>query len=253
MDQTSSSSRFLTFHTGRCGSTVLSHLLNKHAGVLNDGEIFEQSYKNALGKGSSLPPIEFLQERMAHAASRGKIYGCEVKLIRGTHLDTVGTTQAAAPQLFHDAGIDKFVLLHRRNHLDRIVSQLVAIERKSYVLRNGDDAEIPKFNLPLKQVRVGKGTYTLLDAIEMFDQDQNALRQGLEDAELPYIELVYEDDILNDPNTAVRKIADFIGFDFQPQPSELRKVVSKSKDEFILNFDEIHRTLENTPYAWMLS
>lgn len=243
---------FLTFHTGRCGSTVMSNLLNKHEGVVNEGEIYAQSYKRFSNSGRQGTPLEFLQFRMQTEHQRNRVYGCEVKLFRGTQLEEIGIPIPQAVKTFQNEGITKFILLHRLNHLDRLISQLVAVHRKEYVLREGEQADIPQFEINVNALRVGRGKFTLLDAIEAFDEDQNMMRETLQRDCEDFLELVYEEDIQNDPNVAVEKLANYVGFDFQRREPELRKVVQQPKESFISNYEVVTQTLEGTPYEWML-
>lgn len=243
---------FLTFHTGRCGSTVMSNILNKHEGVRNDGEIYAQSYPRFIANGGGLSPLDFLKMRKKVARKKNLIYGCEVKLFRGTHLDRVGITIPEAARTFSEIGFGKFILLHRRNHLDRLISQLVANQRKEYVLRKGEQARIPKFTINIDGIRVGLNKYTLIEAIEAFEEDQDAMRETLRRDCASYLELVYEEDILNDPNIAVQKVAGYVGFEFQRQETELRKVVQQPKESFIVNYDNVRKRLRGTAHEWML-
>jgi len=242
---------FVIFHTGRCGSTVLTQLLNRQKGVFCAGEVFEWDFKNYQKNGGELSPAEFLTMRK-QKRNPNAYFGCEIKILPGTHLDLMGLTPEQSVEAFSRLGFEKLILLHRANVLDRIISQLVAVHRKAYTRKPQEKVDIPSFRIPVNDIRVGPNGYTLVDAIQMFQDCRAAMLDGFASHDCEVLNLSFEADIRDDPNAAASKVARHVGFGFRPRKPALRRIVEVRKEDFIVNYDEVRRCLSDTAFEWML-
>lgn len=243
---------YAILHIGRCGSTVLSTLLNQQEGVRNVGEVLEQQYQKHHAQDPSLTPLAFVASTIRRASEKLQAFSLELKCVSGTHLDQIDPAVDGALARLAEIGIDRFVLLHRSNLLDRIISQRVAAVRGSYVRLDGDGVPPPALKLSTRQIFLGKRAFTLLDALDELQADVQRIRDGLERSGHPFMELDYDQDINPDPIVALRKVADFIGFPVTNRDVSLKKVVTVPKRDFVTNLDEVRTVLVGTRYEWML-
>jgi hypothetical protein len=242
---------YAILHIGRCGSTVLSSLLNQQEGVRNAGEVLEQQYEKHRAQNPMVSPWDFLMEIAGRRQESLRAFSIELKCVSGTHLDQVDPDPDRALARLAGLGIDRFVLLHRSNLLDRILSQRVAIVRGSYVRKEGDDTPPTTVKLNIRQVFLGKRAYGLPEAIDALQADVLRLRESLVKSGYDFIELDYDGDINPDPLIGLKKIADFVGFPVTSRNVVLRKVVTAPKSEVITNMDEVRAALAGTGHEWM--
>ena len=76
-------------------------------------------------------------------------------------------------------GMRQAIVLRRRNLLRRFVSNKLARESGSYQLRRGEKAALPRIRLDVDRIGFGPGSYRLLDAIRLVEDEYARLeRQG---------------------------------------------------------------------------
>lgn len=243
---------FVVFHMGRCGSTVLEGLLRQSGNVAHGSEVFERFYHDRKAERPGLTPGKFLRRRQKKAAMRGKIYGFEVKYPSGTHLERIGLTRAEAPAFFSRIGFEGFILLSRTNLLDRMISQVVAQHRGNYIRDAGDTRDTGRVHVPVDRLRMGRNTMSLVEALIMLERETGDMRRALQDRAPGFLELTYEADVLSDPNRGARRIADHVGVPYTDQIPAQAKVITRTKQELVENFDELEAVLTGTRFAWML-
>ncbi len=255
------------FHVGRSGSTVLGDLLHQNPAVHWDGEIYERIFQEVGRKvgplflASDAPPLAFeqqawrtflpsdplryLQERIE--VTPKSVYGFEVKFF---HLRFFGMSivdYVAGLKLF---GFDAFLLLKRRNFLRGVVSSLVAAQAKQYHFRNAEEVRCRPIVLDLERIEMDREEKSFFQFLEKYNAMFELLEELLEGERV--LELVYEDDLLDDPRRGYRKVCEFLNL--SDDPSEVRFVRSTPFPlrEILVNFEEVARTLRGTPHAWML-
>lgn len=240
------------FHVGRCGSTVLSSLLAKQGDWCANSEIFENSEIKKGVKCGHIDPIELMSEKRSSALQGNRAYSCEMKYLPGTHLDIIGLNKNDTVATFREIGFSHFVLLYRKNFLDRLISQAVAVSRKSYVRRREDDAELGMIEFPINKICVGPYTYNIEGAFKMLQRATDEMRVALDANNAPFIELNYEDHIRDDANRAVAAIADFVNFPAKRVEPDILRIVTRTKAEILQNYDAVAARLDGTPYVEML-
>lgn len=243
---------FVVFHMGRCGSTVLESLLRETGEVAHGSEVFEQFYLRRKEERPELTPGKFLRRRKRKAAERGKIYGFEIKYLSGTHLERIGLTRAEAPGFFARIGFGGFVLLSRKNLLDRMISQIVAQHRGSYIREAGDTRDTGVVHVPVERVRMGRNEMSLIEAMTLLERETDDMRAILRNSVPDLLELTYEEDVLGDPNRGARRIAHHVGVEYADRAPAQEKIVTRNKTELVTNYDELEAALAGTRFAWML-
>ncbi len=233
-------------HVGRCGSTVVGRMLDEHPDIDWDREIFEPHRRAELGVPGNLAPEPLIRQRKGQTPLH---YGFETKYLQSHHLGRLGLSLPDYISMLGDLGFDRFVALHRRNYLRRVVSG--AVGRASGTWHRSQGSATP-VSIRLDPARVPFGRpKRLLDVFHELTAGERALHALLpEDGTLW---LTYEDDIARDPSVAYRRICDL--FDVTPIDSEpaLSPTNPFPLTEILENYDEIAELLTGTEYAWMLT
>lgn len=66
------------------------------------------------------------------------------------------------------------------------------------------------------------------------------------------LELVYEDDLLEDPQRGYRKVCEFLNLAREQPTVNFVRGTPFSAREIVVNFEDVAHALRDTPYAWML-
>lgn len=237
-------------HPGRCGSTVLATMLGDRDDVRWDGEIFEPH--------RSRPPLRQVEAGLAPSGVVGgrreeveeAAYLFAVKYLWSHHLRVLDLDLPELVEELKAGGVDRWVLVHRRNHLRRVVSGAVGRARGSYHQRRSDGpSELVRVTLDLDDVPFGPGA-PLLDVFEELERGERELRQLLDGQ--PTLWLTYEDDIERDPTVAYERVCDFLGLERRPVEVRLRRTTPFSLEDVLENHAEVSALLEGTDREWML-
>ena len=236
------------FHTGRCGSTVLGQMLNQHSMIHWAGELFESHMQDP--DSTTLSATE-VAKRIDSKRSTGNagIFGFETKYLPQQHLSAkcINMDPATYIELLRGMGFGKFILLHRKNYLRRFISAKVGVQTRSWHSKR--EIESPT-KVRLNTESFGITGQPILQAFQTLDEAVTRLRGTLKKEDT--LEINYEDDILNDPGVAYRKVCQFLDIpDQNPDISYVRTNPFKCAD-LIINYDEIEKILINTRYSWML-
>lgn len=239
------------FHPGRCGSTVLGEMLNSHSDVFWGGEVFERGLHLYNGKrpdvsvDKTLPWME--QRRVS------KIFGFETKYMEHQHLSykCLDIKLEKYVQLLKKQRYTKFIVLHRKNYLRKLISGFVALNKNKWHTNSGvKGAQAIELDLSYFGYECDLGS-ALLDYFRRTDSRYEALQEILSH-ELA-LNLIYEEDILGDPFVAYEKACNFLGVVVEPAEVSLRRTNPFAYDEMLSNFDEVRKALLGTEYEWMLN
>jgi LPS sulfotransferase NodH len=238
------------FHTGRCGSTVLGNLLNQNPEISWVGEVFEDMQKRYRKyRWRKEKPLKILEIIMY--SSECRYFGFETKSMKEQHLrlhwidmnliDYIG----ALCQL----GFKHFIILKRRNYLKRAMSATVGFKSGIWHQKKDETNNPIQINIEINNFKIGNTSKHLLQHFRDLDQHYLELNSILEKKCL--LNLIYEDDIQDNPISAYNKICDFLKI--EPVPVEIRRKKTNpfKMSEVIKNFDEVKETLRNTKYEWM--
>ena len=242
------------FHIGRCGSTVLADLLRQNKKICWDGEIY-QAYCDWLeSKGIALTPnslrgespFALLQQHMRFSGA--KYYGFEIKFY---NLRCYGIKTQVFVDEIEKLGIDRFILLERRNYLRKIVSSVVAEKAGKYHLRIGSKSKLVRVKIEIGELDLDYDRKSLLDHLRGFRDDVLNFQRLMNGRRL--LKLTYEDDIMQDPVKTSIQVCEFLGI--SPAPGVIRYTRSTPFPlrDVVANFREVETALAGTEFAWMLN
>ncbi len=230
---------FCLWHSGRCGSTVLTSLLNQHPKIYCAGELLEnysKRYKDLTDKSGGWSEGKWhIRRDMLKGGT--KAFGFEMKI---WHLDRLGVSVSEAMDFLSEIDFNRHVVLERQNYLRVIAS--------GHVLRKTSRSYIKLESTPTL-TKIYIDPEELDSSICKFSDFYTELKMLLgQDC----LWLVYERDILKDPKIAFEKVTNFFGFDPVEATVRLKRINPYPLREIILNFDEISAHLKGTAYEWML-
>lgn len=246
--------RICLVHTGRTGSTVLANMLRVHPELYWDDETlgrrtrwFMSEHPNAyLGPRPAQSPVGEVARRFWRAS--GSRFGFEVKPM---HLMAFGLTDLPASDRFFDRlGVTHRIGLVRRNLLRRLISsERFAVQGLTHHKKTASSGPRKPFELSLDGVHSYAGRPLTLE---------EALREAQAAAEVvptlcgpDTLQLVYEDDIQDDPRVAYHKVIEHLGLTSTEPEVSLRRTNVGSLDDIVSNADAIRSRLRGTEWAWM--
>jgi hypothetical protein len=238
------------FHMGRCGSTVVGNMLNDHPDVAWAGELFEGKKNLALSFSEKLEFVKSTLKSSSYSQIT-KFYGFETKYMPSTHLseDCIGMSLEDYVSLLRNLGFSKFIVLHRKNYLRRIISGEVGRQKGQWhstqKVKNSTLVQ-----LDINAIRYGNSSHNLLDLFHSFDENYHFLENMMSKENTLF--LIYEEDILENPIKAYSKVCNFLGIAPISSEISLKRTNPFSCQEMVYNFDEVRTLLENTSYSWML-
>jgi hypothetical protein len=242
--------RIAMFHMGRSGSTVVARLLDQHPKIYWGHEIYYPIFKPY--RKAITPDMHFdvdpqaLLEKSSRWAGR-RYFGFEVKF---WHLERTGLTLPAYLDILKAFGVDRYIILERKNYLRRIASSRIGMTYDRMELQRSAATSLHTVELPLRYHVEAAGEVSMIE----YFQDQEArfaqLRSLLKDE--PVLDLSSSDDVFPDPVQAYRRICDFIGIEPVAVEVRTRRVNPYPLKETISNFEEVEQLLQDTPFEWML-
>lgn len=240
-------------HTGRCGSTVLGNMMEEHSQIFWRSEIFER-FMNDTCESSKFKHKEHFVHKVVRDCSNqqaSKIYGFETKYLPQQHLcsTNIGMDIKSYLSCLHQIGFNKFILLYRKNYLRQVISVQVGRITKQWHTITKREAPT-KVTIDLKSFQIGCVTLPLLDLFDSYDKNFELAKQLL--SEYGFILLVYEDDILPDPNIAYLKVTQYLNVDNEFPAVNLTRSNPFKISDMVSNFSELRQLLDPTQYKWML-
>jgi len=242
------------FHIGRCGSTVVSNLLDQHPHLYWASELYEPIFgkwqKNNAG-------VEVVGEMPADAidilrkSSRQAIhhsYGFEIKPY---HFRLIGYEQEDFLQHLEAIGFTHYIILDRKNRLRKIISSIIAHQKGGYHIDGKTRARLKSAYVNLDKVEIDFDSKPLLDYLRDYDKQFSELESSLKSKRL--LKLTYEDDIQDDPEIAYSSICEFLDIERKPVSVNLSKTNPFPIRDMIENLGEVEQVLSGTPYEWMLN
>jgi hypothetical protein len=238
------------FHTGRCGSTVLGNLLNQNPEISWTGEVFANMHKRyekySWRKEKPLKILEILMY-----SRECPYFGFETKSMKEQHLrpQWIDMNLIDYIDALCKLGFKHFIILKRRNYLRRVMSATVGFKSGIWHQKKDETNKPIQINIDINNFKIGNTSKQLLQHFHDLDQHYIELNSMLKEKDL--LNLVYEDDIQDNPMDAYNKICDFLRIEPYPVEIRRRKTNPFKMSEVIQNLDEVKETLRNTKYEWM--
>ncbi|HLY51357.1 MAG TPA: hypothetical protein VKR21_19355 [Solirubrobacteraceae bacterium] len=188
----------------------------------------------------SVAPSAALLRRSAAARRNGQAYGFKL-LADHARVQRRGDPAGYIRSL-HTNGF-RIIHLERRDWLNQAISALRAITTQFHY-RRGERAAVGRLRVD---------PVAVLSALWIIEDRVRFLRSAV--ADLPTLELVYEDDLETEEQQArtVDRICAYLGLPSAPAEAELVKLTPRSAAEQLENFDEVAGLLGATRFAWVLS
>lgn len=175
-----SSTRVVMFHIGRSGSTVLGDLLNQHRSICWDGEIYRELFAKFGGQMKDMrisdDPYLFLSSRIAR--SKKPCYGFEVKFF---HLRIIKRQLQDYMKDLDSAGVDRFIVLRRRNYLRKIVSSIVMRATGVTHIPSNKTADLVKVRVEVDRIALDREVKPLMYFLESYEENFSLLNELLSD------------------------------------------------------------------------
>lgn len=248
------------FHIGRSGSTVLGNLLNQNPNILWNGEIYHP-YVDwngqkvvSRGKEATIDPVHLIRKKALRAGRR--YYGFEVKFY---HLDRTRISLSDYIQRISDIGVDRFIVLKRKNYLRKIVSSSVSFNKYQLNLRsiyssdhhsNSAAATLHKISLNIDNINIDASQKSLIEHLRCYHHNFQKLDAELENKQA--LRLTYEDHIAQNPIDGYHSVCDFLGVEKCPVKVNYGKTNPFKLSEIVDNFSDLEKALQNTEFEWML-
>ena len=220
---------FVIFAQGRSGSSLLVDLMRSHPDVHCDEEILDRRVL--------LPSAWVRAHRRRHPDSH---YGFKVKPYQLT-VDQRLDPRAWLTRM-HDRGW-RLIRLTRRTVLRHALSNMVAEHVGRYVFRGGSAPEASPITVDVDM---------LLGAMAVRTEQAGLERGAL--AGLPYVQVTYEDDLLDARahQATLDRISAGIGLPSANARTDVRRITGDDLRETIANYDEVASAVGGTEWAPLL-
>ena len=182
---------------------------------------------------------------------RSVYYGFELK---GSDNQVYGNYSVNTPLIEFIDNIKKiqfnnYILLYRKNYLKQYVSYYFARQSKIHHTKTIQN-KLKTLNINTHNCLWFKENKTLTDHFNYLDDFYNKVKKNLLHDE--FLQINYEDDILNNPIIAYKKICNFIGINYETPSVTLRKTNPFPLADIIENYSEVENYMRGTKYEWML-
>jgi hypothetical protein len=268
--------------TARSGTKYLISLLSSHPNIACEKELFNhggQYYKKV-----GLTPRQWHNEPETALAHFWALYDRMPEVKAAGFKVLAGQNQKAEIHLLQNPDIKK-IILYRRNHLRQFYSELAAQRsgfygesRIGHLVKNQLRSAVSSirtghYNKSIWRFRnvvrftctwlvygspyVPRKLTVLIPALQKYIQKKEKYFQRIDtilcEKNQPFLRVDYED-LDNDTSYQhYTKILDFLGVSHQVLTASEKKLHSMPLQELVANYDELEKTLRNTPYYTMLT
>lgn len=238
-------------HFGRCGSTVLSNMLNQHEDIRWHGEIYSEYLKKQIPEvRMTTHPGDILKLRMGLYPS--KYFGFEIKAFGVADLGpkVLNSSFSNYYTELTKRRFSKYIVLKRENFLRQIISIQIGLETKQMHLQNNKKSELKQIILNPKNVVIGFEKMNLIAAFQLYEQAYIDIHNVLVDEDI--LDISYEHDIAPSPLIGYRKICNYLSVSKESVKINLSPTNPYSLQEMLINYAEIEDVLAGTKYASFL-
>ncbi len=232
--------KFIILAHYRTGSTLLASLLNSHPQIFCDIEIFLKFLKSRFSK------VCFPNFYIKGKADQNKnlIYGFDLKLYQLIKLNICFSKEDCKNfilNLYNQSW--QIIYLNRKNLFRQEISSFVAQSRKAWFDKSdGKYVRKPIFINP----------QNLFES--MIYSEKNIAMERFCLSNIPCLELVYEEDLLNHDKhqETMNTVFTYLGLESVDVYTNLKKTSSDNLADDIINYQEIVDFIDKTQYAHFL-
>ena len=224
--------KFVIFAQGRTGSTLLASLLNSHPEVFCDEEILDHR---------KCFPRAFIRGRCA--ISNARVYGFKLKIYHIREAQNISDTKQFVLGLSNSGW--KIIYLRRLNIFRHALSDVFL----NYRHATSKGAHHMKSNGPLNLKRLYVDCDNLLHFMMVREAIMDEEKELL--TNIPHISVTYEDALLREEDRQyyLNQIFDYLNIEHVPVSTKYVRTSSDKLPDFVLNHDEVIRTVSKTKYA----
>jgi len=240
-------------HHGRCGSTVVGDLLDQHSKIHWDSEIYYlpgwmDTIMSKQRRTFERDGIEHMRERIR--ASKKEIYSFE---FQPHNLVPMGVEMIEYLTLCEESGTSHFIHLSRKNILRKVISSLVAMERKVFHYKIGETPPLTRMKIHTDHIYIKDTGSSLVEYIEQTLRQEKEISEFMRSKGRRGLFMSYEDDVEKNPFVGYRKVCEFLGE--EPEKAEIR--FSKATaifrmEDIVENWNDVVAALMGTRHEWML-
>jgi LPS sulfotransferase NodH len=236
--------KFLIYGLPRTGSNLICGILEKHKAISCHGEVFNAgrifcNLKNSQGDAilkifRQYNPLYFLKLAIWH-----NDYSESVKAVGFKALYNQLENFVYLKEYIFGLEDLKIIFLRRKNYLERIYSELLALQNNQWTLQNEEERDQRKLNIPFEKCKF------------LFEKEENFYINTLKILEaknLPYLEIYYED-LNKNLRNEINKITRYSNLeDCNNLDTNLKKQNIKKLSEVIENYQDLKQSFANTKW-----
>lgn len=243
-------------HIGRCGSTVLSNMIEQNSSINWAGELYEPMFKAwDLASPNFTQPVKLENSPLSYLnldmiRCKKSFYGFEIKPY---HLKLLGQDPEEFFNALEENGFTKFILLDRSNRLRKIVSSLIAHQTGVYHISPGNIVRTSKRKVFINTdlVEIDHDSKTLIEYLQDYDRQWLSLCDLFNSRNT--LSLEYSRDIERGPMVGYGKVARFLDLPLKTPCVYYKRVNPYPLKEIIINYEDIVSLLGETKFSWMLN
>lgn len=230
--------KFVIYTRGRTGSTMLTNLLGCHPDLYCDNEIF--NFDHCFTR-VHFPYLYIKSFSKKATLAKKSIYGFKVKISQLRYEHHYKNYDKILKKLSREGW--KFIHLKRENFLKHQLSNLLAAETKTFLIKNPEETVSKKLNLDCSDMMA-----RLIESEEINRTEEDNLK------DIPHIKIYYEKDLLDNSRhqQTADKIFQYLGIDSYPVKTVFEKLNSDNLSDLVLNFEEVNNFFKDTEYAEFL-
>lgn len=204
---------------GRCGSTLVKHILNQHSKIVCFGEIFNAEHPFLIN-GHNILKSKNKSHALNQTCDFNKHIGFKVLWHQISSLNI---------NEMKDICYEKYVVfLFRESFLDNYISLYLANKQNKF---NGGPYEKERFRVNIRH---------FLDWVECQKHKISRMTKFLSGNMLGFSEVFYED-LCKDPEKEIKKVYDLLEIEPEPFVITLLKQQIYPLDEILINYKQLAR------------
>lgn len=233
--------KFVIFAQTRTGSNLLKDLLNSHPKLYCDGEILLEFTKSTFKKVAF--PYLYLYSKST--TRKTKVYGCNLKIDQLWDSPTYNISGNPTKFMLKLHENDwKIIYIKRINILRQAISELIAMSRNIWLTTEENCCADFKVYIDCKQL------------IQQIRWHKNLLLEEKNVLEkLPHLTIIYENNLLRSERhqETLDGVFNYLEINSVSVKTKLVRNSSDRMSDFIQNYEEVVKFIEQTEYAKFLN